>query len=90
VRPDQVEEQGLDRRQHRSSGGQIGTPWIRGEALARGLLLSARLYHLNLRTEYRPLTMDTFAQIKEECRLAGRLDELRDNAAYGFIAKRSA
>jgi uncharacterized protein len=51
---------------------------------------SARLYHLELRTEHRPLTMDTYAQIKEEYRLAGRLDELRDNAAYGFIAKRSA
>jgi uncharacterized protein len=51
---------------------------------------SARLYQLNLRTEYRPLTMDTYARIKEEYRLAGRLDELRDNAAYGFIVKRSA
>jgi uncharacterized protein len=51
---------------------------------------SARLYHLELRTEHHPLTMDTYAQIKEEYRLAGRLDELRDNAAYGFIAKRSA
>jgi hypothetical protein len=34
--------------------------------------------------------VDKFAQIKEEYRLAGRLDELRDNAAYGFIAKRSS
>jgi uncharacterized protein len=51
---------------------------------------SARLYNLELRTEYRPLTMDKFAQIKEEYRMAGTLDQLRDNAAYGFIAKRSA
>jgi predicted TIM-barrel fold metal-dependent hydrolase len=51
---------------------------------------SARLYNLELRTEYRPLTMDKFAQIKDEYRMAGRLDNLRDNAAYGFIAKRSA
>jgi len=50
----------------------------------------ARLYGLNLRTEHRPLTMDKYAQIKEEYRMAGRLDDLRDNAAYGFIAKRSA
>lgn len=45
---------------------------------------------LNLRTEYQPLTTDTFAQIKQEYHLAGRLEELRDNAAFGFIAKRSA
>jgi predicted TIM-barrel fold metal-dependent hydrolase len=51
---------------------------------------SARLYNLNLRAEYRPLTLDKFAQIKGEYRMAGTLDELRDNAAYGFIAKRSA
>jgi uncharacterized protein len=53
-------------------------------------LNSARLYNLNLRTEYRPLTLDQFAQLKQEYRLAGTLDDLRDNAAYGFIAKRSA
>lgn len=51
---------------------------------------SARVYNLNLRAEYRPLSLDKFAQIKQEYRLAGTLDELRDNAAYGFIAKRSA
>jgi hypothetical protein len=51
---------------------------------------STRLYQLNLRTEYQPLSLDTFAQIKKEYHLAGRLDELRDNVAYGFIAKRSA
>jgi len=51
---------------------------------------SARVYNLNLRAEYRPLSLDKFAQIKQEYRLAGTLDELRDNATYGFIAKRSA
>jgi uncharacterized protein len=51
---------------------------------------SARVYNLELRTEYRPFTMDQFAQLKQAYRLAGKLDELRDNAAYGFIAKRSA
>jgi predicted TIM-barrel fold metal-dependent hydrolase len=52
-------------------------------------LNSARLYNLNLRADYRRLTEDTFAQIKREYRLAGQLDGLRDNAAYGYIAKRS-
>jgi predicted TIM-barrel fold metal-dependent hydrolase len=51
---------------------------------------SARLYNLNLRADYRPLPRDKFAQIKEEYRLAGRLDDLRDNATYGYIPKRSA
>jgi predicted TIM-barrel fold metal-dependent hydrolase len=51
---------------------------------------SARLYGLNLRADYRPLPQDKFAQIKEEYRMAGTLDVLRDNAAFGFIAKRSA
>ncbi len=46
-------------------------------------LTSARLYNLNLRADYRPLTEDTFAQIKQEYRTAGKLDTLRDNAAYG-------
>jgi hypothetical protein len=31
--------------------------------------------------------MDKFAQIKEEYRVAGNLDELRDNATHGFIAR---
>jgi predicted TIM-barrel fold metal-dependent hydrolase len=48
---------------------------------------SARLYNLNLRAAYPQLTGDKFAQIKHEYRLAGILDDLRDNAAYGFIAK---
>jgi predicted TIM-barrel fold metal-dependent hydrolase len=52
-------------------------------------LNSARLYNLNLRADYRPLTADAFAQIKREYRQAGQLDSLRDNAAYGYIAKRS-
>ena len=51
---------------------------------------SARLYNLNLRADYRPLPQDKFAQIKEEYRMVGTLDALRDNAAFGFIAKRSA
>jgi len=53
-------------------------------------LNSARLYNLNLRAEHQPFTLDTFAQLKEEYRLAGTLDTLRDNAAYGFIAKRAS
>ena len=52
-------------------------------------LNSARLYNLNLRAEHQPFTLDKFAQLKEEYRLAGTLDTLRDNAAYGFIAKRA-
>ena len=51
---------------------------------------SARLYNLNLRTDYRPLSRDQLAQIKQEYRMAGTLDTLRDNAASGYIAKRSA
>ena len=50
----------------------------------------ARLYNLNLRADYRPLSMDKFAQIKQAHRMAGNIDTLRDNAAYGVIAKRSA
>jgi len=52
-------------------------------------LNSARLYNLNLRAEHQPFTLDKFTQLKEEYRLAGTLDTLRDNAAYGFIAKRA-
>lgn len=51
---------------------------------------SARLYNLNLRTDYRPLTLDKFAQLKDEYRMAGNLDSLRDNAAFGYIDMRSA
>jgi hypothetical protein len=50
-------------------------------------LNSARLYNLPLRTAQGPLTEDKFAQIKHEYRMAGKLDELRDNVAYGYIAK---
>jgi hypothetical protein len=53
-------------------------------------LNSARLYNLDLRADYRPLTEDKFAQIKHEYRMAGTLDTLRDNAAHGYIAKRRA
>ncbi len=48
---------------------------------------SAGLYGLNLRADYRPLPKDKFAQIKEEYRVAGNLDSLRDNATHGFIAR---
>ncbi len=51
---------------------------------------SARLYNLNLRADYHPLTIDKFAQLKQEYRMAGNLDSLRDNAAYGYIDKRPA
>jgi predicted TIM-barrel fold metal-dependent hydrolase len=51
---------------------------------------SARMYNLDLRADYRRLTEDKFAQIKHEYRTAGTLDTLRDNAAYGYIAKRPA
>jgi hypothetical protein len=50
---------------------------------------SARLYNLNLRADYPPLTRDKFAQIKQDYRTAGLLDTLRDNATHGFIAKRA-
>jgi predicted TIM-barrel fold metal-dependent hydrolase len=50
---------------------------------------SARLYNLNLHADRGPLTQDKFAQIKQEYRMAGTLDALRDNAAYGFIPKRA-
>jgi hypothetical protein len=53
-------------------------------------LNSASLYNINLRASYPRLTEDKFAQIKEEYRTAGALDSLRDNAAHGWIAKRSA
>ncbi len=50
---------------------------------------SSRLYNLNLRTDYRPFTMDRFAQLKQEYHAAGKLEALRDNAAYGYIAKQA-
>jgi hypothetical protein len=45
---------------------------------------------VNLRADYPRLTVDKFAQLKEEYRLAGNLNDLRDNHAHGFIAKRTA
>ena len=45
---------------------------------------------LDLRADYQPFTEDKFAQIKQEYRMAGELDALRDNTAYGYIAKRTA
>lgn len=48
---------------------------------------SAGLYGLNLRADYSPLPKDKFAQIKEEYRVAGDLDSLRDNATHGFSAR---
>ncbi|ETX06850.1 MAG: hypothetical protein ETSY2_14600 [Candidatus Entotheonella gemina] len=48
---------------------------------------SAGLYKLNLKADYSPLPKDKFAQIKEEYRVAGNLDSLRDNATAGFIAR---
>jgi predicted TIM-barrel fold metal-dependent hydrolase len=53
-------------------------------------LTSARLYELDLRAQHQPFTEDKFAQIKREYRMAGELETLRDNSAYGYIAKRSA
>ena len=47
------------------------------------------MYNINLRADYPRLTEDKFAQLKQEYRMAGTLDTLRDNAAYGFIAKRA-
>jgi predicted TIM-barrel fold metal-dependent hydrolase len=53
-------------------------------------LNSASMYNINLRASYPRFTEDKFAQIKKEYRTAGTLDSLRDNAAHGWIAKRSA
>jgi len=50
-------------------------------------LNSARIYGLQLRADNSPFSEDNFAQIKREYELAGGLDNLRDNAAYGWIAK---
>lgn len=53
-------------------------------------LNSAALYNLNLQADYSPLTDDKFARIKHEYQLAGGINSLRDNTAYGFIAKEIA
>ncbi len=52
-------------------------------------LNSARLYNLPLRSAQERLSEDKFAQIKNEYRMAGKLDELRDNLAHGYIAKQA-
>ena len=51
---------------------------------------SARLYDLELRAALPRLGEDQFAGIKREYKLAGNLQDLRDNKAYGYIAKRTA
>ncbi|MDE0205149.1 MAG: amidohydrolase, partial [Candidatus Tectomicrobia bacterium] len=48
---------------------------------------SGRVYGLDLRANYGPLSEDKFAQIKRDYRQSGSLDALRDNAAYGYIAR---
>ena len=50
-------------------------------------LNSARLYNLDLRANYGRLSEDKFAQIKRDYEAAGKLTALRDNTAYGYIAK---
>ena len=50
-------------------------------------LNSARLYNLDLRANYGRLNEDKFAQIKRDYEAAGKLTALRDNTAYGYIAK---
>lgn len=51
---------------------------------------SAQIYNLDLHADYSPLPMDKFAEMKREYQLAGGLHNLRDNKAYGFIAKETA
>ena len=50
---------------------------------------SGRVYNLDLRANYGRLSEDKFAQLKRDYRQAGSLDALRDNAAYGYIARRA-
>ena len=52
-------------------------------------LNSARLYNLDLQANYGRLSEDKFAQIKRDYDAAGKLTALRDNTAYGYIAKRA-
>ncbi len=64
-----------------------------GDGVVKSQILglnSARLYNIGLRADYDRFSEDKFAQIKNEYRMAGELDSLRDNTAYGYIAKRSA
>ena len=51
---------------------------------------SARLYGLELHASYPRLSQDAFAELKRAHQSAGTLADFRDNAAYGFIPKRSA
>ena len=52
-------------------------------------LNSARLYNLDLQASHGRLSEDKFAQIKRDYDAAGKLTALRDNTAYGYIAKRA-
>jgi predicted TIM-barrel fold metal-dependent hydrolase len=61
--------------------------WVKNQIFGYN---SARLYNLNLRADHAPLSRDAFAQLKREYQVTGRLPSLRDNAAYGYIARRSA
>jgi predicted TIM-barrel fold metal-dependent hydrolase len=51
---------------------------------------SSGLYGVNVKAEIPKLSVDKYAQIRQEYRLAGKLNDLRDNHAHGFIAKRTA
>jgi predicted TIM-barrel fold metal-dependent hydrolase len=75
------------RRKHGFAPLGAATSAVKNQILG---LNSARLYNLNLRADYPRLTEDKFAEIRREYRMAGELDSLRDNAAYGYIARRSA
>lgn len=50
-------------------------------------LNSARLYHYDVKTKYKPFTADKLSEIKAEYEREG---VERNNVAYGFIAKQSA
>jgi uncharacterized protein len=50
-------------------------------------LNSARLYHYDVRTQYKPFTTDKLSEIKAEYEHEG---VERNNVAYGFIAKQGA
>ena len=54
-------------------------------------LNSAGIYNLPLTAEMnKNMSEDRFVQIQREYAAAGGLNDLRDNLAHGFIAKRSA
>ena len=52
-------------------------------------LNSARCYGLSLQADYSRFSEDKFAQIKRDYDQAGKLTALRNNRAYGYIAKRA-